>query len=137
MKLYLAHPFDSRRDMRLEQEIFEKATGIKLINPFYDIHREDIIAIDEGRAERSAVCDPVEIVERDVEAIMNSDGILAIINGKQSVGTMMEIVYSCVVFNLPTYIVCSDGQHLHPWLQYHGCGVFESMEEAIAYFKEL
>jgi hypothetical protein len=49
MKLYLAHPFLDRYEIRLWEDTFEYRTGIELVNPFYDVNREDIDLIDAGK----------------------------------------------------------------------------------------
>ena len=119
-ELYLAHPFDSRVAIR-KWELHVEQCGIRLLNPFYDEIRQDIVEIDEGRAGRYEKLIPAKVVERDVEAIKNSDGIIAIVCDVHSIattfwqkiwtwffnkpalsfGTIMEIVYAKVVLEKP------------------------------------
>lgn len=126
MKLYLAHPFDSREKMREWELEFEKKAGIEIINPFYDVKREDIDKIDMGRNERYEKLNAKELVERDVGNIINSDGIIALVNGMLSYGTIQEMVYAHS-FNTPVYSVITNGHENHPWLKYHSNKIFISM----------
>ena len=43
------------------------------------------------------------------------------------IGTIMEIVYTTRVYLKPCYIVVTNGEFKHPWLQYHGTRLFESL----------
>ena len=45
---YLAHPVRSRRSIRSWEIGFEERTGIKLLNPFYDVPRQDIEDLDNN-----------------------------------------------------------------------------------------
>ena len=132
MKLYLAHPFDSRNIMRSWQRNIEKELGIQLHNPFYDTPRDDIVKIDEGRQLRYEKLDPFELVPRDIVAIAGCDGIVAHINGELSYGTIMEIVYGNQIHGRDNiYIICTNGHASHPWLQFHGT-VFTCTEDFVA-----
>jgi nucleoside 2-deoxyribosyltransferase len=123
MKLYLAHPIGSRKGVRSwEMEMEAKHPGLELINPFYDTERVDIHEIDAGRMSRFGV-DPDGIVNADVDLIMKSDGMVAIINGDVSYGTVMEIVYA-FLNHKPVYVICTNGYGKHPWLNYHATKVF-------------
>lgn len=126
--LYLAHPFDSRKSIRKWELKVEKKIDIDLINPFYDNpSRNDVLDIDAGRMERYEVS-PVLIVERDLKLIGESDGVIAIIDGSLSYGTIMEIVYATIYIK-PVFIVVTNGHIKHPWLQYHATESFESLHE--------
>lgn len=139
---YLAHPFDSRLAIRHWEQKIEERLGINLINPFYDKDRDDIMDIDMGRKERYSV-DPKDIVLPDCEAISEADGIVAIIDGSLSYGTIMEIVHAFFIYGIlpcikhpiqfmfepmkPIFIMCSTGHHKHPWLQYHGTYISKTL----------
>lgn len=135
MRLYLAHNFDSRHLMRNWEFNIEQKLGIDLINPFYDLTREDIDRIDKGEIERYAA-DPNSIVNRDVGAIDSSDGIIAYINGDISYGTPMEIVYAKHL-DKPVYILCTNGHEKHPWLVYHSDKITTTFAEMEAYLAEI
>jgi len=128
MKLYLAHPFDSRHSIREWELITEVKFELELVNPFYDLGRSDVDPIDDGRHERYERLDPEALVSRDIEAIGNSDGVIAFVNGELSYGTIMEVVYAHLL-NLPVYAVVTNGHHDHPWLRYHATEIFKTVQE--------
>ena len=129
MRLYLAHPFDSRIKIRAVEHRCEEETGLELFNPFYDApDRTDIELIDAGRAERYEKLNPHELVERDLRGISESDGLLGIIDGALSYGTIMEIVYA-MHLGKPVYLIVTNGHEGHPWLRHHADVVFTSWEE--------
>lgn len=129
-KYYLAHPFDARHSVRDWELKVEEKFGIQLVNPFYDApERDDVVAIDTGRTKRYEKLNPTDIVRKDVYQIEHSDGTVAIIDGSVSYGTIMEIVYTSVVFHKPVFIICTNGHHDHPWLRYHSKLIFKSYEE--------
>lgn len=127
MKGYLAHPFDTRHWLREWELKFEKATGIEIVNPFYDITRDDVEPIDAGRAERYEHLIASDLVNRDVDCIKACDFVVAFVTGDLSYGTIMEIVYA-FINKIPVYIICTNGHEQHPWLQYHGKHVFTTIE---------
>ena len=125
---YVAHPFDSRQEIRQWELHCEVAYDVEITNPFYDLNRDDVIGIDEGREGRYEKLDPDELVARDLEAIAHSRGVIAYVNGDLSYGTIMEIVYAYQL-HVPVYVVCTNGHHNHPWLVYHADQVFTSLQE--------
>jgi len=125
---YLAHPFDTRHDIRKWELEVEKVTGLKIINPFYDTPRDDVVGIDEGRDGRYEKLDPLELVPRDVRAIRKADGVIAFVTGDLSYGTIQELVYA-YLDAAPVYLVCTNGHEDHPWLVYHATKVFTTREE--------
>ena len=128
MKLYMCHPFDSRFEMRKWELSVEVHYDIEIINPFYDLHRDDVVGIDDGRDGRYEKLDPEEIVTRDIYAIQESDGVIAYVNGDLSYGTIMEIVYA-YEDSRPVYIICTNGHENHPWLVFHATEIFTSKED--------
>lgn len=129
-KLYLAHPFDSRRYIRDWELRIEKASKglITLLNPFYDNHRKDVIAIDLGRSERYERLIPEEIINKDVQLISKGEGVIAIIDGNTSYGTIQEMVYAKFL-DKPVYSVINNGHHNHPWLVFHSALIFKSLDK--------
>jgi len=137
MKLYLAHPFDARHRMREWELGFESRTGIVLNNPFYDApDRSDVEQVDAGRAERYEKLEPTSLVQHDLSFLIGSNGLLGIIDGSISYGTIMEIVYARML-RLPVYLIVTNGHHQHPWLIQHSDRIFTSFESCEAYFKEM
>jgi nucleoside 2-deoxyribosyltransferase len=140
IKFYLAHPILRRYEVREKELEFEKSTGIQLINPFYDSYeRRDIKRIDSGKIkEWDDKLDYEKIVEKDLDAIDNSDGIVACISKIYSIGTYMELWYG-MNKNKPIYVVtrhCGT----HPWIKYvvaKSNGVIvKSFEELEKFVKE-
>jgi nucleoside 2-deoxyribosyltransferase len=131
---YLAHPFDSRIDMRVWELGLESRYDIEIINPFYDMPRNDVVSVDEGRRGRYEKIIPADIVSRDVSCIARSDGVIAYVNGDLSYGTIMEIVYAHVLAK-EVYLICTNGHAAHPWLAYHSTEMFESREGFKAYLE--
>lgn len=135
LELYLAHPFDSRFKIRKWELKFERRTGIILINPFYDITRKDIVPIDSGRAERYEKLIPKELVERDLNNIKKANGLVGLITGDLSYGTIMEIVYNKLLNDVkknefhPNYLIVTNGHENHPWLRYHSTKLFTNLKD--------
>jgi len=133
IKLYLAHPFDNRKELREWELGFEKRTGINLVNPFYDTERKDVEIIDLGIVGRYEKLIPKEIVERDLDIIKNCNGVVGFITGSISYGTIMEITYNYLLLSLhgthPNYLIITNGHENHPWLKHHATKIFTSKED--------
>ena len=130
------------REWELE---IEKELGIEIINPFFDVEREDRVVIDdEGitlttqstRKERYGLSDEdcVNLVWRDLDSINDSDGIIAIVDGSLSYGTIQEMVYARLMM-LPVLAVVSNGHIGHPWLRYHSTELFETLDELTEFLR--
>jgi len=146
-KYYMGHPFDSRFKMREWELEMEKELGIEIINPFFDVERDDRDVINEKkvtlttqatRKDRYGLSDEecMELVHRDTLLICYSDGMIAIIDGSLSYGTIQEMVYA-YDFGVPVYAVISNGHIGHPWLRYHSKETFESLEQLTAFLREV
>ena len=137
--LYLAHPFDSRHEMREWELEFEKRTGINLKNPFYDGgERTDIERADADRGVRYETLDPDELIPRDVGNIAGEDGMVAFVTGDLSYGTIKEMVYAKVVYRKPVLSVVTNGHENHPWLRFHSTELFtdrEALERFLVEFR--
>jgi hypothetical protein len=129
MKLYGGHPMDARFDFRQWELQLESDYEIEIVNPFYDINRDDIVAIDEERKDRFDT-DSKQIVFRDVGAIQDCiDGMIAYLPPDAEIcGTFMEMVYANML-NRDVYTVCTNGNHNHPWIKEHSYDIFTSKEE--------
>lgn len=119
--LYLAHPFEMRKEIRDWELCFEKRTGINLQNPFYDCkERNDMKLFDEGLLEPRTikkVNEGLTIVESDLRQIEKEDGIVAFIEkNKESFGTPMEFFYNSRILQKPTYAI-TDNMGGHPWIK--------------------
>jgi len=126
-QFYLAHPSLIRQQMRVMELHLESTYGIDIINPFYDLSRDDIKKIDAGLIGKYDV-DPSLILPRDLDAIYKAkNGIIAIIDGSTSYGTIMEIVYA-YLYCKPVHTVCTNGEERHPWLIHHSTQILTSLE---------
>lgn len=133
MRLYLAHPFDSRAETRQNEFVTESLCDIELFNPFYDAEdRKDIEQIDSGGVGRYEKLDPFELVQRDLRGIRDSDGLLGLITGDLSYGTLMEIVYADHMGKM-IFLIVTNGHEKHPWLRYHAGRIFTSWDEFRAF----
>ena len=145
--MYLAHPFSSRHRMREWELEMEKDGNLDIVNPFFDVVREDKDIIDEKsvtlttlatRKDRYGLTDAqcATLVERDISLIENSDALVAIVDGSLSYGTIQEMVYATLC-GLPIYAVISNGHIGHPWLRYHSTKTFATLEELTEWLKAL
>lgn len=125
--LYLAHPLLFRHFMRSWELGFEYRTGIELINPFYDVYREEVEALDKGERDKYDL-NHIEIVERDLDLILKSGGLVGIINGDKSYGTIQELVYA-TLYNKKRFLVITTGDEEHPWLKYHSDEIFTNLQD--------
>ena len=138
MKLYLAHPFDSKDYIREWELKTEEELGIQLINPFYDTDSEEnklVVEIDAGRKERYDA-DSQKIVRNDLELIRGSEGIVAIVDGALSFGTIQEMVYAQLFFK-PVYSLITNGHEKHPWLEYHSDEIFIKRNDLGKFLKKI
>ena len=137
LRLYLANPFLTRQRIREWELKMEAKYAIELVNPFYDTPRADIEKIDNGENVRATRTDEknVKLVAEDLKLMKECQGVLAIVNGALSYGTIMEIVYAGF-FGKHVFIVVSNGQITHPWLQVHGTRLFSSFKEFEKCLKE-
>ncbi len=128
MKGYIAHPVLDRKMVVVWEQDFEGQTGIELVNPFTDVEFEDEPDLANSEAGDYSSCSNKDIVSNDINAILDSDFVVAFVTGQRSYGTIMEIVYA-YRNNRPLYIICTNGHETHPWLVYHATRVFTSAEE--------
>jgi hypothetical protein len=116
----------------------KKYPKLNLVNPFYDEEdgkRQDVREIDMGRADRYEKLDPGKVVTRDLQAIHDADGTVAIVDGALSYGTIMEIAHTFLMGRL-VYIIVTNGHINHPWFQFHGTRLFESYKEFEHFIEE-
>ena len=126
-KFYLAHPFSTRKEMRVWELHLETHFEVDILNPFYDLDRDDVKAIDEGT--RSVYSEDAKaVVERDKAAISKCDAMIAYVDGSRSIGTFMEIGYAYDM-GTPVHLICTSGEQAHYWLKYHSDRVYLSLQE--------
>ena len=134
--LYLAHPFPTRKRMYEWKKKMEDRYAVKIRDPFYDLTRKDVEKIDAGvkRARGQSKREAQILVDRDLTAIGGSKGVIAYIDGSQSVGTLMEMVYAFTIEGLPVYTVVEaialhQNVDKHPWVTYHSTEVFTGLKD--------
>lgn len=115
LAFYLAHPVDSFKIMREWQKEIEKKLDITIINPL-------IVEMNQFKGEtdknkKYAQIDSKKLVQRDVRLISISDGIISVVDGSQSYGTIQEKVYAKML-GKPDLCVVSNGEKNNPWLKY-------------------
>lgn len=131
VKFYLAHPLNSRHEVRAHEiRIETECPDIQLMNPFYDFDRDDIKDIDNGKTTRWELtyerCE--DLVENDINSIIDCDGIVAVLDKGLSCGTFMEIVYARVN-NKKIIVLDLNGMKNHPWIRVHADKVITSWDE--------
>lgn len=128
-KFYLAHARIERLKIRQWELEFEKSTGIELVNPFFDSEGNDkeMNHLDQEKYSMISEQEKILLVEKDKQAILESDGLISIISCK-SWGTAMEILFA-FHHNKPVYLVVENGDHQHPWLVAHSTKIFFSEKQ--------
>lgn len=125
LKLYLAHNFNDRFKIRKIERKLEKKYNIELVNPFYDVKRDDVRKLDKIGETRKELYGKMQLwdekmceslVERDLRAIRHSDGVFTIIHFP-SIGTSMEIISCAYFYRMPVYII-TKSHFAHPWLRH-------------------
>ena len=134
-KLYLAHSLETRKEIREIELDIEKDFDIELYNPFYDTKRHDVKEIDAGRQSRwdfdLKACEG--IVDTDLNAIDECDGIIAIFLDSASIGTCLEIGYARQTGKLIFFI--SEKYYNHPWIRVYCDYRFKTIDEFKMFLK--
>lgn len=132
---YIAHPIPDRKMVREWELKFEAGNpDVKLINPFIDIERESEEHLVAAETKGHYIDDPTEVVMKDVQAIIDSDFVVAWVTGQRSYGTLMEIVYAHQA-GKPVYIICTNGHENHPFLRFHATHIFTAPEQFERYMR--
>ncbi|MHA1676586.1 MAG: nucleoside 2-deoxyribosyltransferase [Candidatus Njordarchaeales archaeon] len=131
-KIYLAHPFDKRFEIREKELEFEEKYNIELINPFFDIKTK---GVDETKHNDEEIYKQVsdkykEVVGSCINAIHNSDIIVAYVYSDCfSIGTLQEIIYAKLI-NKQVYVITNDEKVKgHCWIKYWADGIYSSLDE--------
>lgn len=127
MRFYGAHPFNARTWFRQWELHLEALFEIQIINPFYDVNREDILAIDNGLKEKYDTNHEL-IVKADLGLVANADGVIAIVDGSFSIGTSMEMFFAKSMHK-PVFVICTNGHEKHPWLRYVAEQIYTKAED--------
>lgn len=129
--LYLANPFASRKKTAKWEKEFEKKFIINLINPFDNNPYELEIIKSQTRTKIKDYSTAIssKVVTNDIKMIKDTDGIVAVIDGAPSIGTIMEI---CYAFNMkkPVYTIATiTWARRHPWIKHHSTMILKSFKE--------
>lgn len=122
---YLAHPFQSRTWVRAWELEVEEKLKINLVNPFYDIKRDDIKQINGGNRNPFSG-DPTKVVNRDLETLCKQDGLIAMITEDISYGTIQEQVYAHLYGKYIMSLIM-NGYEKHYWLRYHSDEIYTEL----------
>ena len=134
---YLAHPFDARKWVRKWQiKIQKELPKLKLTNPFYCKYweqTENWKSGDESGEELYKKLNDKSIVKRDIYLIgKQKDGIIYVIDGNISYGTIQEIVYA-KMFHKEVIGLVTNGHEKHPWLTFHSDKIFTKLNDLEKY----
>lgn len=135
LKGYLAHPVLSRETIAKFERNFEKRTGIDLVNPFIEVERELNEDLNASEAGDYSSVDPIDLVNKDLNAITKCDFLVAFVTGQRSYGTIMEICYAYSM-GKPVFIICENGHQDHPWLVYHSNKIFTNTAQFRKYIQD-
>lgn len=130
MRFYLAHPIVCKDTTRTSELLFERRTGHELINPFYDLERSDIAEIDLGNKDPyDGKLNYDDIVVRDTDGILSSDGLIAVLPYVPTVGTICEIMLARQFNKRIIIVALHPPWRNHPWLLYFADDIVGSFEE--------
>lgn len=145
LRFYLAHPILDRVKVRKWELYMEKTYGLELYNPFYDAKSKfECMAVKQLDSGKTVDYTPElseKIVELDIKSIINSDGVVALVSGSFSIGTIMELVYA-KINRKPVYVIAHDIKRRkhpiksHPWIQTHATKIFKNFDEFEKWWKE-
>jgi nucleoside 2-deoxyribosyltransferase len=117
--IYLAHPHSDReRGLILQAKL--EALGFEVINPFISVEQKiwDAVLASDGKFTAEHVRG---IVEGDLRKIEESDAMVAMVTGKASAGTHMEVFYGSRILHRPVFSLYEsiyEGHSIHPWYRY-------------------
>jgi len=128
--LYLAHPVEMRHYALERLREYEKIYNIKIVSPFYEIYRKEILILDSLKTKKEMVqykktwtrAMKKKIVEIDLELIRECDGVLAYIP-YPTIGTSMEIQFAHDI-KKPIYIISRKRYSDHAWISTYKTEVF-------------
>lgn len=133
-RLYLAHSFETRHEIRKIESEIENEFNIELYNPFYDCDdRNDVKQLDEGKKLDRNLASCEELVDRDLNAVDDSDGIVAIFLQDATIGTCLEIGYARQTGKLIFFI--SDKYYNHAWIRVYCDYRFKNIDEFKIFLK--
>lgn len=140
-RFYYTNPTSDRHRARVIQGIIERATGLELVNPFYNKYgepTEEIAQLDKGLA--SDISSP-EIVYTDLKLVKDSDGIVGWFTNKSNWGSISEVIYCYSIYHKPVYLIFDPltrggtNSPDHPFVVEHITKGFRTVDEFIEFAK--
>ena len=140
--LYLSHPFSCRKAVLKWQPRVEEATGLKLLNPFYDTYeKETMLRVDANKMklwqvhQSASLKERQKIVAHDTLLITKSDGVLLYAPRRVAVGTWMEAWYAKSI-GKPVYTITYQKAMSHPWIEYVSASMFPSVRAFVRFWQQ-
>lgn len=142
-KFYLAHSTTLIKKTRKWQMSIESRFDIKFINPFYNNDKESADELVDVSRTKKGLRDYMKnlsdyqctgIMDRDLELIRKSDGIVAYFESP-SLGTAMEIFFCAYTLRLPVYVISKRHRH-HAWIRALATKTFRTRTEFKKYLKK-
>ncbi len=134
-RFYLAHPTESRQEIREWEAGFEERTGVQLVNPFYECSTLETEFGDMGKEKYSQLKEQVtKLYAGDLEQISRKDilGGIVILDDNWTWGTPAEQATMWMMSKLIYTLTLSKEKDYfnHPVVRfYSGNNVFPSKEE--------
>jgi hypothetical protein len=130
-KWYYTNQTINRHEARRVELIIEEATGLELVNPFYDGEAKEVSELDtKGTTSLS----PDEIVGMDLKKIRESHGVVAYMTTDQCIGSAMEIAIAAFSWGKPVYVIArTELFRRHPWIIHFATQIFNDAPEFISF----
>ena len=125
--IYVAHPMRARHVVKNWIEVMNPLVKVHLFNPIYETEANHIEDIDSGDAGFYGA-PPEAFIPDEIRMIQTSIGLVAIITGDISYGTIMEMVYA-KINDIPVYTLVLNGQWDHQWIRWHSSMIFNCLED--------
>lgn len=117
--VYLAHPYMMKDFIQREFQPVLEGIGLQVINPFQRPEQETFEKAMAATGLTRRMCD--DIVRMDLEKIDAVDGVVAVLDGENSPGTIMEIFYAAYTRRIPVFTHHGYDQkgrnRKHPWMR--------------------
>ncbi len=123
--LYLSHPRESMDYVRKWELEFERRSGINLLNPFFEISREnsDIDQNEKDATKAHKILNGSTVDDELIFILKGRRGLLTIIDGNYTLGASMEMVYA-KLFGKPAHTLVTNGYENHPWVVRHSSEIY-------------
>lgn len=118
--VYLAHPYAMKDDIAVLFQPTLEAIGLRVVNPFDRPQQAEFETAMRASGLTRRMCD--DIVRMDLEKIDEVDAVVAVLDGANSPGTLMEIFYAAHVRRIPVFThhgfdTYGGKNRKHPWIR--------------------